>query len=368
MSRVGMGVFLLLPVLVWGGCAREHERPSDNSSSGSNWLRCEELADCSRSAAAVACGADGFCADSRGERIAVRASEDGGRDAQVAMADGGQDAQVAMQWSGGADAQARVQCPWGTDDLLRQVDVVAPNRRNCGLYWATTAPLSLTGARACFDAAVTEQAAVQISFNRCVDCWQRTTYVTTETGEQFEILMEDDGFGDDQRTATVKSCENPIWDLESTLGLRCSGGSTLYECSEPRSGHREPAADPAIEPFKLTDLPAGGAATVLHLYVSNQSFAEPLVDISVSLTNVQVVTGDFAVEGQHNWYAFDIAVPTGTLELYALSFTPSEAINLTQQIDVPAERWAVLNYWYYPDDSEGRHFTLTMSDTPVSFD
>lgn len=355
MSRVGRGVVLLLPMLLWGGCVRDHASSGDSSSSGSNWLRCQELADCSESTEAVACRSDGFCADSRGARIAVRVTADAGRDAQVAMPPSGGDAAVPAK------------CAWGVDDLLREVRVIVPNRRNCGWYWSSPSPLSLTGALACFDSAISDEAAVQISFNRCFDCWIRTTYVFTESGERFEIVMEDDAFGDNQREATVRSCEAFVSDPEQ-LGPTCSGPVTRYECREPRSVRRELPADPPVEPFKLTDLPAAGGSTVLHLYVSNQSFAEPLVDIAVSLDDVQVVAGDFAVEGQHNWYSFDIAVPAGTLQLYALSFGADAAFSLSQEITVPEERWAVVDYWYDPEGSEGPHFTLTLSSTPVSFD
>jgi hypothetical protein len=342
-------------MLLWGGCVRDHASPGDSSSSGSNWLRCQDLADCSESYEAVACRSDGFCADSRGERISVRATAGGGHDAQVAMPPSGSDAAVPAK------------CAWGVDELLREAGVIAPNRRNCGWYWSTTSPSSLAGALTCFDSAIADEAAVQISFNWCGDCWMRTTHVVTEGGEHFEIVMEDDGFGDDQREATVRSCEAFVSDAEQ-LGPTCSGPVTRYACSEPRSVSRELPADPPVEPFKLTDLPAASVPTVLHLYVSNQSFAEPLVDIALSLADVQVVAGDFAVEGQHTWYSFDIVVPAGTLRLDALSFGVDEAVHFSQEISVPEERWAVVGYWYDPEESEGPHFTLTLSSTPVFFD
>jgi hypothetical protein len=38
-----------------------------------------------------------------------------------------------------------------------------------------------------------------------------------------------------------------------------------------------------------------------------------------------------------------------------------------QQIEVPAERWVVVDYWY-PDETESGHFTIAVHDQPVSFE
>jgi hypothetical protein len=354
MSRVGNGLGALFAALLWSSCVDVHTSPGGSSSSGSNWLRCHELADCSEAPAAVACGQDGFCTDARGEHIALRATAENGGDEPISMS------------SSEKDAGAATQCAWGVDDLLAEAHATAPNRRNCGWYWSTNSAASLQGAMACFDQALADHAAVQISFNFCADCWLRTTYVVTESGEHFEIVMDDDSFGGDGlRDATVHSCESLVADPRLTL--TCSGATTLYECSEPRAGPRPLPADPVVEPFKLMDL--ANASTVLHVYVSNQSLAEPLADIAVTIDNDQVIAGDFAVEDQHNFYTFDVGVPTGTLRLSALSFGEDEAISLgPQDIAVPNERWAVLSYWYDPGSLDGRHFTLNVSDVPVSFE
>ena len=45
----------------------------------------------------------------------------------------------------------------------------------------------------------------------------------------------------------------------------------------------------------------------LHFYVSNQSFDLDPVDIDVYVDDVKLITGDFLVEGQHSWHAYDQA-------------------------------------------------------------
>lgn len=40
---------------------------------------------------------------------------------------------------------------------------------------------------------------------------------------------------------------------------------------------------------------------------------------------------------------------------------------LTETIDVPGERWAVLDFWFYTDE-EPEGFTFSIHDRPVGFD
>lgn len=81
-----------------------------------------------------------------------------------------------------------------------------------------------------------------------------------------------------------------------------------------------------------------------------------------------MVIGDFAVEGQHNWHAFDIEVPAGARTLGANSFSRRNSASLVQQIDLSGERWVVLDYWYAPGDPEKERFTLQVSEKPVAFE
>jgi hypothetical protein len=118
------------------------------------------------------------------------------------------------------------------------------------------------------------------------------------------------------------------------------------------------------EPRKLADL-EGEDRVVLHLWVSNQSLDPAEVDIQLWLDGVHVAGGDFAVEGQHNYYEFPIEVPRGPHELRARAL--SGELQLKRTIDVPDERFGYLDYWYYPDEEDAPSLNWTLSAEFVPF-
>ena len=104
----------------------------------------------------------------------------------------------------------------------------------------------------------------------------------------------------------------------------------------------------------------------LHVYVSNQSFEKPWVDIQVGLAGTPAIEGEFDVASQHNWILFDFDVAPGPVALTVTSAVGGAG--LEQAIDVPAERWIVIDYWYSPGDAEGERFTATLHETQPGFD
>lgn len=106
-------------------------------------------------------------------------------------------------------------------------------------------------------------------------------------------------------------------------------------------------------------------AVPFHLYVSNQSFEIDPVDIVVWIDDQQVVCDRFHVEGQHNWVLFDLGLEPGPHSLRAVGNGGKTMFE--QEFDLPAERWAVLDFWYYPDD-EPEKLTFSIHDGPVGFD
>ena len=149
----------------------------------------------------------------------------------------------------------------------------------------------------------------------------------------------------------------------------CTFAAERYRCQQPLDAPSldEPAPALPVTPLKLADLSSPGnvARESLHLYVSNQSSDAQLVNIDVTIDNMRVVTGDFDVAGQHNWYEFTILVPAGSHTLRASS--RSNEAELEQAIDVPAERWAVVDYWN-EGTPESEMFVLTVHDQPVTFE
>ena len=110
---------------------------------------------------------------------------------------------------------------------------------------------------------------------------------------------------------------------------------------------------------RLPEAPEGN----FTLYVSNQSFDIPAVDIRIRLDGLEAVEDTFAVEDQHNWVEFVFDLPEGTHVIEAISERGDA--ELVRKFKVTAEHWAVVDYWYYP--GEKKRFSFSISDTPIGF-
>jgi hypothetical protein len=102
------------------------------------------------------------------------------------------------------------------------------------------------------------------------------------------------------------------------------------------------------------------------LLISNQSFADSTVAITITLDGETVIDQDFDVDGQHNWVEFTPAVEPGDHTITATSSTGAE---FSADFNLPEDepRWAVIDYWYYPEEGP-RRFTFDISDVPLAFD
>lgn len=121
-----------------------------------------------------------------------------------------------------------------------------------------------------------------------------------------------------------------------------------------------PGSDPGVEPVE----PVPGQ---VKLWVSNQSFEDDPVAVTVEIDGVTVVDDSFEVGSQHNWFSFMIdGLESGEHTVTATSDT-GVVFEGTFTLPPDEPRWMVVDYWYYPDDAEGRHFTLSESDEPIYF-
>jgi hypothetical protein len=260
-------------------------------------------------------------------------------------------------------------CAWGVDAVLAEVGASAPGRINCGSE-ATWIIDDVRSAIDCFNRVVDSGVSVQITLNNCIDCWMPTTFVATAAGERFAIRMEaDQKYGDDLREVWVKACDSI--DASESYGepnLSCVNERELYACTEPLSIDREAPPPLPVIPRKVADVAGGFETAILHLYVSNQSFDNPLVGIDVRINDTHVVTGDFDVGNQHNWIQFDLQVPVGVLDVYAEAFADNAWCDESFEAIVTGERWAVLEYWYSPSDGQDEQFIWYLSETAVAFE
>lgn len=109
---------------------------------------------------------------------------------------------------------------------------------------------------------------------------------------------------------------------------------------------------------------AGSEATLV-LVISNQSFRRPTVFVQVRVDGERVVSEPFAVEAQHTFVEFPLAVEPGARTLTA---TADDGTALTEAVTVPADRpvYVVLAYW--SEEGEPPFFELTVHRDPPGFD
>lgn len=103
----------------------------------------------------------------------------------------------------------------------------------------------------------------------------------------------------------------------------------------------------------------------LTLYVSNQSYAEPEVGVTVTVDGEVVVDERFPVRDQHHVVPFTVYIDPGDHTLTATSDSGTEhTVEFTVPDDAPW--WAAVLYWWYPEDGPPE-FTVDISDEPISF-
>ena len=123
-------------------------------------------------------------------------------------------------------------CVWGVDELLAEVGAEVGTRTACGSPNAGDSQ-GVADALDCFDLELATGNAAEFTANFCKDCSIPHTYVGLSTGSFFEIILEDDAFGDDLREATVFACDSI--ELDANQRPSCVNATQLYDCTEPRS-------------------------------------------------------------------------------------------------------------------------------------
>lgn len=145
-------------------------------------------------------------------------------------------------------------------------------------------------------------------------------------------------------------------------------GAVLSACGTSEVRVRAEPGSPTT-----TSVAPGGAPAVrlttedqadLHLWISNQSFLDDPVHLTVSIDGVEVVDRRFEVGSQHNWELFPLAAEPGKHALVAESDT---GVSTRRTFTLPGEgrRHAVLDYWYYEDGD--RHFSWRIQGRPLAF-
>ncbi len=127
----------------------------------------------------------------------------------------------------------------------------------------------------------------------------------------------------------------------------------LIACSE---------GDGLLEAATATTAEADRAA--FTLVVSNQSFENPTVFVSVTIDGERVIAQPFDVEGQHSFVQFPLDVPAGD---HVLSAVANDGTSIESPFTLPADtaRYGVLFYWA---EQGGRpFFDLAFQEDPPGF-
>ena len=119
---------------------------------------------------------------------------------------------------------------------------------------------------------------------------------------------------------------------------------------------------------------AAGASD-LTLWVSNQSYTDKNVDVTVTLDGVVIIDRSFHVGDQHNFIEHRIQLVDGTHRLDASTVIDDETVDLSEEFSIEPgqQRYAGLNYWHYvptsPNDpsSDPPGFSFVIQDEPIGF-
>ena len=103
------------------------------------------------------------------------------------------------------------------------------------------------------------------------------------------------------------------------------------------------------------------------LFVSNQSFAEPTVDITATIDGKGVIATNLKVENQHHWEIYSVRLSKGRHDLHVEA--KRGEVLLDTSFEVKERHWGLLSYWGGSGKNEGKLHGLTFDllDKPPAF-
>lgn len=101
------------------------------------------------------------------------------------------------------------------------------------------------------------------------------------------------------------------------------------------------------------------------LYVSNQSFDIPAVDIKITIDGKTAVSATFEVKNQHNWIKHTFQLTPGKHVLKASSV--EGAVSIESAFEVRDHLWGVVNFWFYAKGGGNKFLDFRTQDTPMFF-
>ena len=101
------------------------------------------------------------------------------------------------------------------------------------------------------------------------------------------------------------------------------------------------------------------------LYVSNQSFAQTPIDVTIHINGKRAISSEFNVGNQHNWVKHIFSLQPGKHKLIIAS-NQGEA-TLEKEFEINGKRWSAIAYWYYPKKDGKKHFSFQIQNKPIYF-
>lgn len=111
-----------------------------------------------------------------------------------------------------------------------------------------------------------------------------------------------------------------------------------------------------------------GELVPVGLSVSNQSFDDPTVELTIKIDGKIVMDQQLEVDSQHTWVGIELALPAGDHELVATSDSGlKDAFTFSIPEDEP--RYLTVAYWWYSHENEEQYgeesqFTFDVRDEP----
>lgn len=103
-----------------------------------------------------------------------------------------------------------------------------------------------------------------------------------------------------------------------------------------------------------------------QLTVSNQSFVRPSVLVDVTIDGRAVISERFAVEGQHNFVNFAMALEPGEHTLTA-STAAGDGTSVDGKFVIPESGKYFAGLMYQAEDDAHPYFDLRFTDQPLTF-
>jgi len=103
------------------------------------------------------------------------------------------------------------------------------------------------------------------------------------------------------------------------------------------------------------------------LYVSNQSFDIPTIDIEIQIDGQLVITGDFAVEGQHSWFPFLFDLAPGAAHTVEVTANGGATQIVDTALIGDAYDYAIVSFWSADETSVTPHVDYLFLDDEPAF-